>query len=353
MNMLVRIDAAPIWVLLGAKHGDNRQLLAIAEALQRPYRVIPLRFNGGAALPPALLGSSRVSLRDPSELRPPWPKAVLAAGRRSVPVARWIRAQSGGRTKLIHVNRPWAPADWFDLIVTTPQYALAERANVQRNLLPFVSPPPPSPLPAIFAALAARLPRPWTVALIGGSSRPYVLDAAGGAALGRRIEAQLRGDGGSVWVLGSPRTPARALDALDATLDLPHALVRWGAAGNPYPALLHLADRFLVTIDSASMTAEALASGRPVTPLPLPFAPDWRWRLAALWRQASAPWSSTRRAYAALVDLGLVSSVRDMGAAVRRLADAGVFGRSARAQALIARERERTVARIAGVIDAA
>ena len=74
--------AVSVWVLLGARHGDNQQLLAIADALGVPYRTVRLRFNAAAGLPPVLLGPSRLSWRskDPATLQPPWPRVVLAAG---------------------------------------------------------------------------------------------------------------------------------------------------------------------------------------------------------------------------------------------------------------------------------
>jgi hypothetical protein len=101
------------------------------------------------------------------------------------------------------------------------------------------------------------------------------------------------------------------------------------------------------------MLTEALLSGRPVTPFALPAMADWRWRLVAAWREAAerSPQSATRRALDQLVDLGLVSSVRDLGRLQRALADAGLFGGAARPLALAESERARTVARINAVID--
>ena len=42
-------------------------------------------------------------------LSPPWPDLVIAASRRSVPIARWIRKQSGDRTRLVHLFHTMAP----------------------------------------------------------------------------------------------------------------------------------------------------------------------------------------------------------------------------------------------------
>ena len=151
--------------------------------------------------------------------------------------------------------------------------------------------------------------------LVGGNSRPFVLDEATATQLAATVNAELRSVGGSAWVLDSPRTPAAAMAALERGLEAPAQIVRWGRDENAYAALLGLADRFIVTADSASMLTEALLTGRPVTPFALPAQADWRWRLGAAWRRAAerAPQSATRRALDRGVGLGLVSSVRDLG----------------------------------------
>ena len=345
--------AEPLWVLLGNRHGDNRQLQAIADALGRPYRTVQLYFGRGARLTTARWFAHRLTWRAEPELSPPWPRAVLAAGRKSVPAELWIRRASGGRTRLIHVNRPWAPLAWFDLVVTTPQYALPERDNVLANLLPFVPAVAPAPLPASLAECAAALPRPWTAVLVGGNSRPFVLDEPTAVELAATVNAERRKVGGTVWVLDSPRTPPAAMAALERGLERPAQIVRWDRDKNAYAALLGLADRFDVTADSASRRTDALLTGRPVTPFALPAKADWRWRLGARWRAAAegAPDSLTRRSFDRLVGLGLISSVRDLGQLHRALADAGLFVGEGRAQALAEAERARTVARIAATID--
>jgi hypothetical protein len=56
------------------------------------------------------------------------------------------------------------------------------------------------------------------------------------------------------------------------------------------------------------------------------------------------------RSFEAAVDLGLLSSVRDLGLLHRALEDAGVFGPSGRPLELAARERQATLARVAGLL---
>jgi mitochondrial fission protein ELM1 len=350
--MSSELNTAPVWVLLGAKHGDNQQLLAIAEAMNQPYRVVPLRFNRAARFPPLLLGTGRLSWHTECALQPPWPQAVLAAGRKSVPAARWIRKQSEGRTRLIHINRPWAPLAWFDLIVTTPQYAVPRRANVLTNLMPFVLPTQDDASETSLADRAASMPRPWTVVLVGGNSRPYVLDEASARLLAQTVNEQVHAAGGSAWILGGPRTKDSAMTIIEANLCAPAHVSRWGQGENLYRTLLREADRFIVTADSASMLTEALLSGHTVTPFTLPAQPHWKWRLAAAWRAAAErkPASVVARIYEWTVDVGLLSTVRDIGHLQRALTDAGMFGADGRPQEVAALERHATLARITQTI---
>ena len=161
-----------------------------------------------------------------------------------------------------------APVAAFDLVVTTPQYGLAEAANVLHNLLPL------HPVSAERLAAAARwaprlahLPRPFVTVLVGGSSGPYVLDAAAAARLGREASALARRLGGSVLVTTSARTAGggrRCAVRRDRRAGLPASLDGGDEPEIPISASSALADRLVVTADSISMIAEACATGRPV-----------------------------------------------------------------------------------------
>ncbi len=345
-------DAA-VWVLLGKWHGDNQQLLALAEALKLPIRVVPLRFNAASLLPPALLGASRLSWRSDAPLSPPWPRVVLAAGRRGVPAARWIQRQSAGHTRLISVNRPWSPMSWFDLIITTPQYALPARPNVQSNLMPFLPPAedvsPPSALPDV----AHTLPRPWTVVLVGGNSRPMRLCDATAASLAEMVNEQVRRTGGSAWIVDSPRTPSSAMAVIQGGLEVPATTVSWRDGKPLYRALLDSGDSFIVTEDSASMVTEALLTGRPVKLCRLSRHPDWFRRAVSAWRVAAerAPASIVGRGFEAAVESGLLAAARDLGLLHRALENAGMFDGTGSPQALAEQERQVTLARIHALID--
>jgi uncharacterized protein len=258
-----------VWCLLGRKAGDNTQVRALAEELDcgyvekhiiaRPWELLS-HLGDGVTL--AGIDQSRSSA-----LAAPWPDLVITAGRRNEPVARWIQRQSGGRTRLVHIGRPWAPLSAWDLVITTPQYFLPQQANIVHNSLPLhrVSADDLTSAGEQLRAQLAGLPRPWVAVLIGGDSGRFVLTSSKARRLGALAQELAVAAGGSLLVTDSPRTPRLAGDALQMQLQVPHFCYRWGSGKvNPYRGLLALADAFVVTGESMSMLGEAVDTGRPL-----------------------------------------------------------------------------------------
>jgi len=199
-----------VWVLLGDGAGDNAQLLRLAEALGWPFETKSIRYNRLNPCPNLLLGASNLTVdsRRSDSLAPPWPDLVIAASRRAAPLARWIKKQSGGRSRLVHLLHAQAPLHHFDLIVTTPQYRLPERPNVLHNLLPLNSARPEvlETAGAQWRGRLEHLPRPWIAVLVGGSNLNYRLDAFAARKLGQFASGMARETGGSLLISTSPRS---------------------------------------------------------------------------------------------------------------------------------------------------
>jgi hypothetical protein len=79
-------------------------------------------------------------------------------------------------------------------------------------------------------------------------------------------------EGGSLLVTTSPRTPPEVADVIGAGMPANGFFHRWvrGGQSNPYPAILSLADHFIVTGDSISMLTEVVRQGKPLAIYPLP-----------------------------------------------------------------------------------
>jgi mitochondrial fission protein ELM1 len=241
-------------------------------------------------------------------LAPPWPTLVIAIGRRSVPVARWVRRVSGERARLVHLGRPRAPYAWFDLIVTTPQYALPARPNVLTIPLPLAA-----SRQICDGEAFSDLPRPRIAVLAGGDIGPWHLgDAAG---LGRAASHLARRHGGSLLLTTSRRTGEAATEALIGAIDAPARVHRYGQGANPYPAILAGADAFVVTTDSVSMMADAAATGRTLLLFEAVYRPTLGQRVAAA--------AQCLPGYDAAVDLGLIARPRALDRVAESLIGAG------------------------------
>lgn len=249
---------------------------ALAEALGNAScttREIPMRY---AATELLVTLSGRASLaalaRDARRhFRPPWPEVVLTAGRRNEASALHIGKASGGKTKIVHLGRPWHHPDRFDLVLFSTQYALEPgKKRVQLHM----------PLKPTLPRLVANdrfnhLPRPYLALLIGGNSGALTLDDRYATRLVGRASQLAGALSGSLLVSTSARTPT-SVDRHLRTIPVAHHLWRWGESDNPYADYLASADAVIVTCDSASMLSDALGTQKPVLIFDFNDARWWR-----------------------------------------------------------------------------
>ncbi|SLN76235.1 mitochondrial fission ELM1 family protein [Oceanibacterium hippocampi] len=261
-----------VWLMMGHKAGDNSQVLAMAEALEWPFEIKRFVYQKYEIIPNFTFGPTLKGIvpEKSSRLEPPWPDLILSAGRRNEPICRWIqnRAKPEKHVRMVHIGRPWARIERFDLIVTTPQYRLPDKPNVLHNKTPLhrITDERLAEAAAEWAPRFAELARPYVAVVIGGSSGPYGYDQEAAARLGRMAGERARALGGSVLATTSARTPAATHDTFQRALEVPNHLFRWRADApeNPYFGMLGLADEIIVTGDSMSMLTEACATGKPV-----------------------------------------------------------------------------------------
>ena len=287
-----------MWVLLGDRPGDNAQVVTLARALGLECEEKRLRHNLFYVLPNWLLGASFLSLKRSASvsLDPPWPDVVIAIGQRSVPIARAIRARSGGEARHIHLGRPRAALHHFDLLITTPQYKMPERENVLHVDLPLQFPAPATLKheTSRWREHLSNVPKPRIALLVGGNITPYRFDRAAIDTLASAAIDLCEARNAALVITCGRRLPARSAKRLrDKTREHCYHFHSCGgdSDANPYFGYLAIADEFIVTSDSVSMISEAVATGRPVHLYSPPSRPLW-WRLldkASRFIDAAAP----------------------------------------------------------------
>lgn len=267
-------DNADIWVLTDDRPGNATQAVGVAETLGQPFVEKRLTYDRLAGLPNLVRGATRVGLSPAARAGvqgPPWPRLVIAAGRRTAPVARWIKRQADIKVYLAHLMNPGrAGAADFDLIAL-PNHDCRVPAGDAANVLRITGAPHRFSAAVQHRAAAAwaeslsGLPRPFIALVVGGATHRRPFPSAVAADLGARVAALARSVGGSVLLATSRRTGPEAEAALIAAIPEPRATFLWSRGGdNPYFGYLALADGVVVTGDSASMCSEACATPGPV-----------------------------------------------------------------------------------------
>lgn len=265
-----------IWALTTHRRGDNNQILNLASQLSVRMEEKKLDFNIANHIPNYLRGHSLLGLKSAEHLYPPWPDLVIASGRRSAPVARWIKSQSPS-TRLIHIGRPWCGLKYFDLIVTTPQYQLPLRDNVYINSLTLnqLNSDSLQISDSQDVVTQSGLSEPYLTVVLGGNSRPYRMTRAYLSEMAQMINSYARQQSYSVLITTSPRTPDFAIDCFASQLDVPYQSYIWTAdSRNPYQDFVGLAQAIVVTGDSASMVSELCKTNKPVFVYKLPKRAD-------------------------------------------------------------------------------
>lgn len=257
------------WVLLDDRAGNRSQAMGVAGRLGWPVEQKEIRYNRWGKLPNLLLGGHCWHLTEASRrgLAAPYPALVIAAGRRTAPVALSIRAASP-ETRLVHCMWPDIHPELFDLILA-PEHDKHKRNAA--NMLYTLGAPHGVTFTRLdeeaarWHARVNRLPRPHIALIVGGSARGGHYTLEDFKALAAYASSEAERLGGSLLITTSPRTGSAGAEAVRSLITVPHLFYEWRPEGeNPYLGFLALSDAIIVTGDSISMCSEACTMGKPV-----------------------------------------------------------------------------------------
>ncbi len=323
-----------VWILSDGKMGHSTQSEGLANSLGWPYEIKQLQFHSWnntqkliwSLLPPNCLGLNKLKS---SALEPPWPDIVISTGWRPAPIARWIREQSDGNTRIIQVGRKGgASADLFDVVVTPSYYGFAPHPHRIETLVPLneLNQENLDKVSQRWPDLFKGAPHPRIVLVVGGSTARFAFTSDFANSIGNLIKDLANTCGGKIFAVTSPRTSHTVSQALQSALAPEHHVHQWqpNQSDNPYLAYLAGADVIIVTGESESMLAEAASLGKPVYIIPLPeHPPTWKVRFSeAIVQRAQSqplnkrgtarPQQGIERFCAQLIRSGLVQPRRNL-----------------------------------------
>ncbi len=265
-----------IWALFDSRIGSVNAIRGVLQNLpQNKFDVTEkqISYTWLAKLPNWFKGASLIGLTSDAKeaLTPPFPDLVIAATRRTSSVARWIKKQSQGKTKIVQILHPGPGSHLkdFDLIFVPEHDKSKEYSS---NMIYTIGSPTRTNLKTMEEAKAKwekvfeHLPRPWTMVIVGGAvkGKPLTMGNAEGFAM--EVLKLKKEIGGSILITDSRRTGLQAREKIMSILkDIPAYTYLWGEEKeNPYMGYLACADNIIVSGDSVSMTCDACGTGKPV-----------------------------------------------------------------------------------------
>jgi mitochondrial fission protein ELM1 len=254
---------ALIWVLLDDAAGHMNQALGVAEALNLPFEPKPIKYNDKSNLPNLLLGANLKGVAT-ADIKAPWPDLVISAGRKTFPIARYIKKQS--KAKIVQLMHPGFPAWGIDLLVVPEHdgFTPNSKTMVTIGAPNRVQPDFLSQEAAIWERTLDKFKTPRLAVLLGGDTKGITFTEQDGITLAEQVQALSLGLG-SLLVSASRRTPKVFADAFKAALKQPfHFHDPATSRSNPYYAFLALSGAIVTTADSVSMMSEACTTGKPV-----------------------------------------------------------------------------------------
>lgn len=264
-------EHARVWLLIDDRAGNKSQVLGVARALGLPFEIKNIEYTAAAALPNYMLMASFSMLTQSSRvnLAAPWPDIVIAAGRRTAPVARRIKDLSKGKSFLVQVMHPGSSGEEDFSLIAVPRHdgmGEAENRLTMTGAPHGVTPESLTEANQVWGGKFDHLPKPHVALIVGGDTKRKKFTPDMARELGERAAKLTKDAGGSLLVTTSRRSTPQATAALvEALGDVPANVFQWGDEGdNPYMGYLAQADHIIVTGDSVSMCSEACAIGCPV-----------------------------------------------------------------------------------------
>lgn len=270
-----------IWVLGDNRLGNTNQAIALAEEIGLKYEVKNIKYNIFSKLPNSLLALSSVPIHIQKDIlqslgRQELPKLIISAGRRTAPLALYLKRKFNKGVKIVQIMRPSLPpqvvAKEFDLVVLPQHDYLSQTSpNIVRAIgaLSNVK----TRFKVAEDSLAEHYPElgRFIAVIIGGSSKQYKFSAADAkilcALLNRAVENHLL----PLFISFSRRTPEHVKQIIiDGLKNLPlnsHIIYdpyQDNSNPNPYVGMLAKADYIISTADSISMGSDAASSGKPL-----------------------------------------------------------------------------------------
>ncbi len=237
-----------IWILADKRPGTAAQAIGLAEEIGLSYKIINLDYSFFSSLPNIFLSDSLLRLTADSKKKilkaDCLPSHVISAGRRSAPIALYLKKESKNQAKIIQIMNPNLDFKKFDFVI------LPKHDEVSEEKFPELK----------------KITKTKIALLVGGSSNKTKFTVESAKKLAKISSDLAKKMDATLLILNSRRTGSELNEVLKSELSGDFQFFDWEEVKekNPYFAILNCADFFVITGDSVSMISECCSTGKPV-----------------------------------------------------------------------------------------
>ena len=263
-----------IWFLLDDRNGSVNQARGVENALNKEKYIIEekkISYNFLAALPNFIRGKTLLGVKSCDEaIFNKIPDIVVSSSRRTVPVARYIKKMSRGKTKLVQLMHPGRVGMKDFSLIFVPEHDRGKKNgdNVEYivGCAHRITPDSLNQAHEKWKDFFAKYQKPLTAVIVGGAIKKRKFTDQNASDFGKMLKHMYDKTGGTLLVTTSRRTGLSAQSVLmNEIKDIPCYSYLWGdKSENPYMGFLSEADNIVVTGDSVSMCSEAVGTGKPI-----------------------------------------------------------------------------------------
>ncbi len=257
-----------VWVIIDQKIGNANQAIAVANALGFSYEIKEICYNFLGILPnrfkfDSLMG---VDLQKTSDLLPPYPDIIISSGRRTAPVARYIKLKNLS-SYIVHIMNPDMDFAKFDLVALPIHDKKVNRDNVIYTLgaPTFLVTEKLEEEGLKWSKKLAEYKSPFIALIFGGKTKLGNYKDEEIIELAKNASRAAKDLNATLLVSTSRRTDSDHIELLKNNLEVENYFYNFNDKGNnPYLGFLALAEYFIVSGDSVSIVSDCLSTGKPV-----------------------------------------------------------------------------------------
>lgn len=259
-----------VWVLGDHRVGNTNQAIALAQELGLKYEVKNIKYNFLSKLPNFFLQLSPLHVTD-EVLRTlkntPFPKIIISSGRRTAPLALYLKEKSGNKLKVVQIMRPDIDSKNFDLLVL-PQHDNVNQLN--SNIIRIIGALSNSGTKILNGALELDKNYPevknFIAVLVGGDTKNHKLTEFESKLFANTLSTITNNHSCPLFFSFTRRTSEITKNIIRNMFPWPHIIYDPTTdenRQNPYYGMLGRAEFIICTGDSVSMCSEVASTGKP------------------------------------------------------------------------------------------